>query len=590
MSRKRFQRRTLVLLLVLILSAGLLLDLQYRGVAWRAFYHLTGEESPPAQIVGMLQWSGRWFRQLPRTTPYEPVNHADMPPFGANVFLEQEVEIAKREQILQMLSEAGFVWLRQEFPWEDIEIHARGDFSDRRNDTNQDGVLNDDDAISAWDKYDNIVSLVEQYDMQLMVRLSNPPSWTHTLNPEIGSQAPPDDLQDFVNFAVTVAERYQGRILHYQIWNEPNIYPEWGNQNVDPVAYTDMLCRTYDALKAVDPNIVVISGALAPTNSMDYRNLNDFIYLQRMFDVGAGRCFDVLAMQGYGLNSGPTDRRMRPQTVNFARPLYIRDMLVANGYANKPIWISEAAWNPVPSEAEVPDISGRYTFGQVSEEQAARYMVEAYDRFQREWNWGGVMFYWFFKRPADYERNQSFYYFRMVEPDFTPLPVYHALKDYITTLTPTLYRGTHQESHWALTLPNEAQRVPAEAAQFGHATRTPSAAFIAYGTEVAVRWQGGGAVGVYRDDTLLYTLPSNANAAYTKDGWHELRVRLSWIAEPHNIRIEADDDTLLLDAIIIYDNTVRDIGVLVGITLFVIAFPVLGLYLQRQQERRLAAA
>jgi hypothetical protein len=42
------------------------------------------------------------------------------------------------------------------------------------------------------------------------------------------------------------------------------------------------------------------------------------------------------------------------------------------------------------------------------------------------------------------------YYFRMVEPDFTPLPVYEAMRTYATSVTPALYPGTHQEDHWAL--------------------------------------------------------------------------------------------------------------------------------------------
>ncbi|UCC52949.1 MAG: hypothetical protein JSV68_03095, partial [Anaerolineaceae bacterium] len=31
--------------------------------------------------------------------------------------------------------------------------------------------------------------------------------------------------------------------------------------------------------------------------------------------------------------------------------------------------------------------------------------------------------------PADWEKDQSWYYFRLLEPDFTPLPVYEALVD-----------------------------------------------------------------------------------------------------------------------------------------------------------------
>ncbi|MBC7809586.1 MAG: family 1 glycosylhydrolase, partial [Burkholderiales bacterium] len=312
----------------LVLGAGLALDLANRGLAWRLFWSLTGEEAPLAQVRGMVEWAGNAIRPQPNTAPLVPINHVDVNPYGINTFLQLEVEPQKREQQVQMITDMGIHWLRQEFPWEDIEIHGRGDFIDRRNDPN---------GVDAWAKYDQIVDLAEQYGLEFQVRLSNPPRWTHS-NPDGGDMAPPDNIQDYVNYATAVAERYQGRIRYYQVWNEPNIYPEWGNHDINPEAYTTMLCQTYSALKAVDPNIVVVSGALAPTVSLTGRDLNDFVFLQRMYDAGAGECFDVLAMNGYGLNSGPTDHRLRPTTVNYARHVYIRDIMVANGDEDKAIW------------------------------------------------------------------------------------------------------------------------------------------------------------------------------------------------------------------------------------------------------------
>jgi len=38
--------------------------------------------------------------------------------------------------------------------------------------------------------------------------------------------------------------------------------------------------------QAVDPEIVVIAGALAQTISLDGRDLSDLIFLQRMYDAG----------------------------------------------------------------------------------------------------------------------------------------------------------------------------------------------------------------------------------------------------------------------------------------------------------------
>jgi len=551
------------IIIALVLAGLLALDLNNRGRIWTLFWQTTGEEDPIAQIRGMLQWTGNFTRQMPRTQPITPINHTNVNPFGINTFLEQEVEPAKREQQVRMIADVGFGWIRQEFPWEDIEIHGRGDFEDRRNDLDGDGEI---DAISAWDKYDNIVDLAEQYGLRMQVRLSNPPEWTHS-NPDIGDFAPPDDLQDYVNFAVTVAERYKGRIHHYQIWNEPNIFPEWGNQDVSPEGYTELLCRTYDALKAVDPEIVVISGALAPTVSLTRRNLNDFIFLQLMYQAGAGDCFDILSMQGYGLNSGPTDRRMRITTVNYARNLYIRDQMIANGDAHKPIWISEAAWNPVPDPDEVADINARYNFGQVTEEQAARFMPIGYQRMLEEWPWVGVMNYWFFKRATDFEANQSFYYFRMVEPDFTPLPVFDTMREYLNTMTPTLYQGVHQADDWAITLPDDAESVMVDDAQFGDAMLTHEVTFIAHGTDVLIRWRGAG--------ELQITPPPNPLPVHREgemvpaSQWRLTKIASSRTAQAHTIHITADEPFILDSVTVLNRSTENQIAFALPLVLVV---------------------
>jgi polysaccharide biosynthesis protein PslG len=486
---KRPGRRWIVAAVILILlAAGLWLDLKNHGLAWQFLWNVTGEEEPLPQVRGFVEYLGNFIRPPLNLDPMTPISHTDVTPYGINTFLQQEVEPEKRERSLQMIADAGFGMIRQQFPWADIEVDGRGLYTDTRNDRDGDGQP---DTIDAWAKYDNIVELAERYGIQIQARLDNPPAWSRS-DPNAGDFAPPDDYQDFVNFAVAVAERYEGRIRYYQIWNEPNANTEWGNGPANPEQYTDLLCQTYTALKAVDPDIVVISAPLSPTVSLTDTNLNDFIYLQRMYDAGAGSCFDVMAAQGYGFFSGPTDRRMRPQTLTFARNLYIRDLMVANGDAHKSIWISEAAWNAQPEDPGV--VTSQYgAFGIASEERAARYMPLGYQRALEEWPWIGNISYWFFKRPADYERNQAFYYFRMVEPDFTPLPVYDSMKQYITTQTPVLYPGVHQAEDWRVKLPDDAEIVDAEGAEFGKAVEALNHfSFTAYGTDVIIRWQGDG--------------------------------------------------------------------------------------------------
>ncbi len=402
-------------------------------------FAITGEEEPFPQVKALTDLAGDLLRPRLDTADDIPVTHAGVNPFGVNVFLEQEAEPAKREQAVRMAAEAGFHWLRQEFPWEDIEIHGKGDFQDRRHQPYR----------SAWEKYDHIVDLAERYGMELIVRLSNPPAWTRAAGDAAGTFAPPDNYEDFGDFVAAVVSRYRGRIRYYQIWNEPNIYPEWGERPVNPEEYVELLKVAYTRAKAVDPHIVIISGALASTIELGPRDMNDFIFLQRMYDAGAAPYFDVLAMQGYGLWSGPTDRRMHPRVINFSRPLFMRDLMVRNGDAHKAIWISEMNWNAIPKDHPAPPVYGRST-----EEEQARYLVLAYERIQRKWPWLGVANVWFLKRATDeWERSPDHpeAFFRLLSADFTPLPVYQAIKDYTHRLQPTLYPGAHPANHWALT-------------------------------------------------------------------------------------------------------------------------------------------
>ncbi len=399
---------------LLVGLAGLLLAVwPFAG----SLYDLTGEEKLVGQVAGMAHWLNTAARPQPRLAIKSDIPLAAVSPFGMNTFLQEEVEPEKREESLHLLYRAGFHWIRQEFVWEDIEIHGKGDFVDRRN-VEAIGV------VDAWAKYDNIVDLAEQYDIEIIARLSNPPNWSRALPPEeIGDKAPPDNFADFGDFAAAVAQRYRGRITYFQVWNEPNGNEEWGLRDVDPEGFTELLCTGYRRIKEANPDAVVLAGALTPTVANDGRHMNDLIFLQRMYNAGAGDCFDVMSAQGYGLFSGAADQRLRPNVINYPHHLYIRDLMVRNGDAHKPIWISEMGWNTAPEP--LPE-----TYGRATPEQQARYSVEAYQRARTDWPWLGVVNAWFFKRPADWEKEQPWYYFRLLEPDFTPTPAFTALAAY----------------------------------------------------------------------------------------------------------------------------------------------------------------
>ena len=466
--------------LVAFIAFSLLVSLGFWMIKpqWRElFLHWTGEEEQLPQVRGVLQLAAGLIRPRLGLEPWIPVAHTGANPFGCNTFLQQEVDLWKREESVRLLHEAGFAWIRQEFPWEDIEIHAKGDFVDCRHAP----------CRSAWEKYDHIVDLAHRYDLEIIARLSNPPSWSRHDGDARGAFAPSDDLSDFGDYVEAVVRRYQGKIRFFQIWNEPNIHPEWGEQPVDPIGYTDLLREAYSRAKGVDPSVVIISGALAPTIELGPRDMSDLIFLQRMYDAGAGEYFDIMSIQGYGLWSGPYDRRMRPVTINFSRNLFVRDIMVRNGDAHKPIWISEMNWNALPPDHPSPPYYGRVTL-----EQQARYAVEAYQRAQAEWPWVGVVNFWFFKRASDAEQDQAWYYFRMVEPDFTKLPVYESLRAYATQ-EPVMYQGYHDDDHWAVTWEGSWERISDRRAVLGTYLESRGV-----GAKAALKFHGGSLTAVVR--------------------------------------------------------------------------------------------
>jgi polysaccharide biosynthesis protein PslG len=329
---------------------------------------------------------------------------------GVNAFLEQEVDPARRQLSLRMARDAGFHWVRQQFAWAALEPDQKGSFVGQYGE-------------STWDVYDDIVSAAEEMGMELIVRLDTSPKWARLGNLHVTT--PPDDLADFGDYVAAVVGRYRGRVRYYQVWNEPNLAVEWGNRPVDARAATELLRVGYQRARAADPDATVLAPALAPTIADGPDAVNELHFLQAMYDAGAAAYFDIGSVQAYGLRSGPDDRRLGAGDVNFSRPILYREVMVRNGDAAKPVWASEVAWNAPPADAPGP-----YPWGNVNPQQQARYTVRALQRARQEWPWMGVMNVWYLKPPDDREMGTVFAGFRLLDPDFTPRPVYRAIQAY----------------------------------------------------------------------------------------------------------------------------------------------------------------
>ena len=363
-------------------------------------------------LIGLMAGCMLWFAprledqlglalRLPGTAA--PIPHTNINPYGANFFLDREVEHWKQERTLDMAQSAGIGWIKQLFSWEEIEPWRKGEFD--------------------WAKYDRIVDLADQYGMQVIARLDRPPDWTRQNNQF--KTRPPDDLTDYGDFVYAFVERYQGRVRYIQIWNEPNLTAEWGFQRVDAVAYTKLLEVAYRRAKEADPEVAVLSAPLAITleDASMRGNHNDLVFLEQMYQAGAADYFDILSANAFGLDRPPEDPP-DPSVLNFRRVELQREIMERYEDAEKPIWINEYGWN-APPDSFPKDL---LTWESVTETEQADYTVRGIAWAREQWPWLGVVNIWYFRQVGDVPPDRPAYYFALVDPEFNSRPVYRALR------------------------------------------------------------------------------------------------------------------------------------------------------------------
>lgn len=374
------------------------------------------------------------------------IPNSDVNPFGANFFLDREVEEWKLRKTLQMAQEAGLGWAKQQFSWEEIEPVRKGEFFDERT------------RRSSWEKYDLIVDLCEEYGLQVIARLDRPPDWAREDNTY--KERPPDKFEDYGDFVYTFVDRYRGRVKYIQIWNEPNIFPEWGNRPVDPAGYVELLRVAYQRAREADPNVYVLSAPLAITLGQAHPepgkwiSMNEIQFLEEMYQARAKEYFDILSANAFGLSS-PPEEPAQPKVLNIQRVLFLRQTMEQYGDADKAIWFNEYGWNASPEDFPEEQLIWK----RVSEEDQADFTVRGIEYAVANWPWAGVFNIWYFRQVGNIPSDRSDYYFRVVDVDFTPRLVYYVVKEAAQELLGAVGPGYYQETSPAVILDGQWQAV-----------------------------------------------------------------------------------------------------------------------------------
>jgi hypothetical protein len=318
------------------------------------------------------------------------------PKLGVHTRLTDEVEAWKIKRTFEMVRGMGAPWVVEYFPWAYVESSP---------------------ARFGWNHTDLVVQHAVRQGLTVVARLGYVPEWAR---PKDSSPLYLDEshFADFGAYAAAFAARYAGQVRYMVIWNEPNLALEWGYSGVDPAKYVALLKVVYPMVKAANPEMQVLAGALAPTlappGSAD--GMNDLAYLQAMYELGAAPYFDMLAIHAYGWYSDPDDPAS-PEVVNFRRTELLRGIMVANGDAAKRAIITEGGWNDHP----------RWTRA-VRPGQRIEYTLRAAEIAAGEWPWLEAVCFWAFRYPWDAKSYQDYYTF--VRTDFEPKPIYLEVQRY----------------------------------------------------------------------------------------------------------------------------------------------------------------
>jgi hypothetical protein len=166
----------------------------------------------------------------------------------------------------------------------------------------------------------------------------------HNDNGSVACTAPPDNIQDWVNFMTEVVNHYNGttapHVKYYEIWNEMSNTKFWSGTPAQMVA---MAQAAYPIIKQ-DPYAIISTPSVVWENGVNYMTK----YLQ----AGGYNYADVLSFHGYPSQTGPgytVPVPMPESPLSTNAPIMtmittFRGIADTNGMLDKPIITTEGGW------------------------------------------------------------------------------------------------------------------------------------------------------------------------------------------------------------------------------------------------------
>jgi hypothetical protein len=355
---------------------------EFEETAFEVLLGHLGREALAKRIVPELAVTPQAKTAFNRDAPPLPPLPAGEPtPVGCgfNLAFWGENDVTEANAYYMDAAQAsGCDWVRLQFTWRDMQPSAGEPVAPR-----------------IW-PYRHIVNMAKQRGLKLLVNVNHPPRWALPDDPSV-----PADPAAFGAFMEELAVLLDGDVAAWQIWNEPNIANET-NGVIDPAGFLPLLRAGYLAVKAADPEALVVFPGLAPNSMMlDDVAISNAWYLEALLNINngeAGNYFDVLGVHAYGAGNHPDTYWPGNLAANpgwtdapefyFRHAEQSRKVLVAAGLSEIPIWITEMGW-PVGAYQET------WGYGAwITPQLQADYIARSFEIMRAEWHWVENAFIW----------------------------------------------------------------------------------------------------------------------------------------------------------------------------------------------------
>lgn len=331
----------------------------------------------------------------------------------------------------------GLDWIKFQVRWNEIEPE-KGEFH--------------------WDKMELMAMSARKFGVKLMVSVVAAPEWAWAagVTPTDDKEVPPANPQDYVDFVTRIADGYRDVVMAIEVWNEQNLDREWYTgrslTSADAADYVELLRRTYEGVKAVNPGMIIISGALSPGGGWTESDgrvsaIDDFSYLDSLIAAGMLDYTDCIGVHHNGYNIGPSvlwNEVENDPTAGFRGPfdnphhtwsfrstLETYNTKVKNAGGTQKLCITEFGW------ASTEDLTGTragFEFaGDNTLQEQADWTVEALNNME-EWGFVKLAFIWNYNYApqAGWDANNDNVPYSFIGPDWQFRPVFDAVVQWNT--------------------------------------------------------------------------------------------------------------------------------------------------------------